>query len=143
MTNENIDVFLEQVGAMTGAVQKLLDIVGDEIGYFDEKRVLYVSSEGEPCYMDQEDAYKISGGFADRIEYQYLGDSDYVAIYDCDERIVIDGDTYLLGNYIIAKDVDDMCAGVSDEEIEELEAEFRCCLRPFVLGDETVMALLL
>ncbi len=143
MINKNMDVVLEQVGVMTGAVKKILEVVGDEMGYFDEKRVLYIDSTGEPCYMEEEDAYKISGQFEDRIEFCNLGDSDYVVIYDSDDRIVIDGDTYLLGNYIIAKNVDNMCCGVTDDEVEDLEVEFRCCLRPFILGDQMVMAALL
>lgn len=145
MTTREISAVLEQVGVMTGAVQAILDVLGEEIygGNPADSKVLYVDATGEPCFMDEEDAYDITDEFGDRIEYQRLGDSSYVAIYDSDERIVIDGDTYLLGNYIIAKAVEDMCTGVSEDELCALELEYNASLRPFVLGDQMVMAVLL
>ncbi len=134
MNLKDMNYILEQAGSMAEAMTNILEALCAVIP--DEGRAVYVDCSNEINFISKEDAQTFIDCLGERCEVEAIGNSDFHIVYDPDSKVTIDGDSYLLGEYLILKFEEYGLVPLKLDDMDELESVFGSRLVPFVIGED-------
>lgn len=133
MNLKDMNYIVEQDGSMAEAMANILEVICSKVE--SEGKAVYVDCSNEINFIGKEEAQDFIDCIGEKCEVENIGNSDFVIVYNPDDKVTIDGDSYLIGEYLILRFEKYDLVPLHVEDMEELETVFGSRLVPFVLGE--------
>lgn len=100
---------------------------------------VYVDKEQEVHYISIQEAVSMIDRFGNNCMSEMIGKSDYILVYDEKKRIVADGNSYLLGEFLVLRS-DYGLKGLDKADIDNVIAEMAGRMTSFAMGPYRIQA---
>ena len=100
---------------------------------------IYVDKEQEVHYISIQDAVSMIDRFGNNCMSEIIGKSDYILVYDERKRIVADGNSYLLGEFLVLRS-DYGLKGLDKADIDNVITEMAGRMTSFAMGPYRIQA---
>ena len=97
MNNNNMNYIMEHLENAVTELEKIMQVM------LPAEYAIYVDMEQELHYISVQDAFSLIDDFGKNCMSEMIGKSDYILVYDEDRRIVVDGNAYLLGGFLLMR----------------------------------------
>ncbi len=131
--NKNMNYILNHLENAVTELEKVMQVI------LPSEYALYVDGEQNLCDISIQDAYALIDRFGNNCMSEMIGKSDYILVYDERKRIVVDGNAYLLGEFLVMKS-DYGLKGLDKEDIETVMAEMASRMTVFAMGPYRLQA---
>ncbi len=138
MTLKDMDYILEQAGTMTQALENILGFLNESINEIKKNGVMYVDCSNEINFITYEDALEVIECYGEKVSMEQIGKTPFTIIFNVDDKVSCDGESYILGGYLVMKmdlEADDFVP-LELADMEDLEEEYGSRLVPFIIGDQ-------
>lgn len=100
---------------------------------------IYVDKEQEVHYITIQDAVSMIDRFGNNCMSEMIGKSDYILVYDERKRIIADGNSYLLGEFLVLRS-DYGLKGLDKADIDNVITEMAGRMTSFAMGPYRIQA---
>ena len=100
---------------------------------------IYVDKEQEVHYITIQDAVSMIDRFGNNCMSEMIGKSDFILVYDERKRIVADGNSYLLGEFLVLRS-DYGLKGLDKADIDYVITVMAGRMTSFALGPYRILA---
>ena len=104
-----------------------------------EQSAIYVDASQQVNFIGMEDAMAILDGFGKNSASEMIGKTDYILVYDTRKKLLIDGEAYVPGGYLVMKS-DYGLKGLNESDISAVMAELRSRICTLTLGQYRIQS---
>ena len=133
MNNNNMNYIMEHLENAVTELEKIMQVM------LPAEYAVYVDMDQELHYISVQDALSLIDDFGKNCMSEMIGKSDYLLVYDEDRRIVVDGNTYLLGGFIVMRS-DYGLKGLGREDIDKIMEQMAGRMSTFAMGQYRIHA---
>ncbi len=133
MKLKDMNYIVEQAGTLADALANILECISS--GIKSEGCVVYVDCSNEVNFVSQEDAEEIIDCYGANCVYDKMGNSGFAVVYNSEDKVLVNGESYLLGDYLIMR-VEKALLPLHSDDLDRVEQEYSSRLVPFVIGSD-------
>ena len=130
MNNNNMNYIMEHLENAVTELEKIMQVM------LPTEYAVYVDMDQELHYISVQDALSLIDDFGKNC---MIGKSDYILVYDEDRRIVVDGNAYLLGGFIVMRS-DYGLKGLGRGDIDKIMEQMAGRMSTFAMGQYRMQA---
>ena len=133
MNNNNMNYIMEHLENAVTELEKIMQVM------LPTEYAVYVDMDQELHYISVQDALSLIDDFGKNCMSEMIGKSDYILVYDEDRRIVVDGNAYLLGGFIVMR-ADYGLKGLGRGDIDKIMEQMAGRMSTFAMGQYRMQA---
>ena len=133
MNNNNMNYIMEHLENAVTELEKIMQVM------LPTEYAVYVYMDQKLHYISVQDALSLIDDFGKNCMSEMIGKSDYILVYDEDRRIVVDGNAYLLGGFIVMRS-DYGLKGLGREDIDKIMEQMAGRMSTFAMGQYRIQA---
>ena len=104
-----------------------------------EQSAIYVDGAQQVNLIRVEDALAILDSFGKNSASEMIGKTDYILVYDTRKKLLIDGEAYVPGGYLVMKS-DYGLQGLNESDISAVMSELRSRICTLALGQYRIQS---
>lgn len=130
---KNMKYIMEHLDNAVTELEKVMQVM------LPPEYAIYVDKEQEVHYITIQDAVSMIDRFGNNCMLEMIGKSDYILVYDERKRIVADGNSYLLGEFLVLRS-DYGLKGLDKADIDNVITEMAGRMTSFAMGPYRIQA---
>lgn len=131
--DNNMKYIMEHLENAVTELEKIMQVM------LPPEYAIYADKEQEVHYISIQDAVSMIDRFGNNCMSEMIGKSDYIIVYDERKRIVVEGNAYLLGEFLVMRS-DYGLKGLDKEDIETVMTEMASRMTVFAMGPYRIQA---
>lgn len=131
--DNNMKYIMEHLDNAVKELEKVMQVM------LPPEYAIYVDMDQKLHYISVQDALSLIDSFGKNCMSEMIGKSDYILVYDEERRIVVDGNAYLLGGFLVMRSEYGL-KGLSREDIDNVMSQMAGRTTAFSMGQYRIQA---